>query len=52
MGVGKSKLGVAASKRNQNKIEDLEAGQGATGASFVLPQAEAPSPPASYDPIR
>jgi hypothetical protein len=56
MGAGKSKADSAARKRsqgNQGRVEDLEAGGGAGGASFVLPDAAVPAPPATpYSSVR
>lgn len=53
MGAGKSKADSAAKRRSQGKVEDLEAGGGAGGASFVLPDAAVPAPPATpYSAVR
>jgi hypothetical protein len=53
MGAGKSKADSAAKRKSQGKVEDLEAGGGAGGASFVLPDVPAPAPPTTaYSAIR
>ena len=53
MGAGKSKSDSAAKRRSQGKVEDLEAGGGDGGASFVLPNDVAHAPlSTSYSSIR